>query len=98
MIPRRPSPGRLTATHNILFTSQIHNYQEQKYNEPESNKHDDTSLGTVESRSGPAYPIEKPTNEVNREFLSIGTESISFVVHYLFSIEEQSTEFSIFAQ
>ena len=29
-IPRRPSPARLPASHNLLITSHIHNYQEQK--------------------------------------------------------------------
>ncbi len=30
IIPRRPSIGRLPASHNLLVTSQIHNHYEQK--------------------------------------------------------------------
>lgn len=59
-IARRPSPGRLPASHNLLITSHIHNYQEQKpttfpldFNQDENNqtKIDSNPLNKSESQS-----------------------------------------------
>lgn len=63
-IPRRPSPGRLAAAHNLLFTSQIHNYQEQKPSTivVASNGEHDEGINSVSTLN---YLVEKHSNEVN---------------------------------
>lgn len=69
-IPRRPSPGRLPASHNLLLTSQIHNHQDMKLPTHliESDfEHDESIDNAINSHSLSNHSLEQSTLEVSRD-------------------------------
>ena len=66
-IPRRPSPGRLPASHNLLLTSQIHNHQETKLptHLTESDlEHEERIDNAIKSHSLSNHSVEQSKPEV----------------------------------